>query len=60
MTDAELVALRDKAAHKIHVAQGALAAAVEALTALDAEVVSRLTAGGAVVQPLDGTPKPNG
>jgi hypothetical protein len=54
MTDADLIALRDKAAHKLHVAQAALAAGVEALTALDAAVVERLIAGGAVVTPLEG------
>lgn len=54
MTDPDLIALRDKAAHKIHVAQAALSAAVEALTALDAEVAARLSAGGATVHPMEG------
>ena len=60
MTDAELITLRDAAAHKIHVAQAALGAAVTLLTQLDGAVVARLTAGGATVVPLDGTPKPPG
>jgi hypothetical protein len=58
MTDAELVALRDSAAHKIHVAQAALNAAVALLTTLDGAVAARLQGSGAVVTPMDGTNKP--
>lgn len=55
-SSADAVAARDKAAHKIHLAQAALNTAVELLTALDVWVVGQLN--DETVHPLDGEPKP--
>lgn len=61
MLDADMIALRDKAAHKMHIAKAALNVAIEALTALDIEVVSRFGGADSGFHPLDGgTNKPGG
>lgn len=60
MLDTDLIALRDKAAHKMHIAKAALDASIEALTELDTEIVSRLGGADSGFHPLDGTPKPGG
>jgi hypothetical protein len=74
MTDPELAANRDDAAHYFHAIHRAIKRGEAAenldemmtqlaakLTALDAEVVSRLNAGTAgTFKPLDGDPKPGG
>lgn len=60
MLDADMIALRDKAAHKMHIAQAAINAAVDALTELDIEIVGRLGGADSGFHPLDGTPKPGG
>lgn len=59
MLDTDLIALRDKAAHKMHIAKAALDVAIEALTELDTEIVGRLGGADSGFHPLDGggTPK---
>lgn len=54
MTDADLIALRDKAQHNFHRLESLVALLKSDLTALDAEVAARLSAGGTMVHPMEG------